>query len=129
MKAIVCQNSIGCIGDKGRLIWHCKAELQHFARLTSGCTLLVGYNTAQSLPTLKGRTLIVDLRDALLDTANIDWCIGGAKTYAKYAHLFTELHISTIIDNAQIGDTYLPTLNLLPNCKTFKYTFYDTKRI
>jgi len=54
----------------------------------------------------------------------IDWCIGGAKTYDKYAHLFTELHISTIVNDYQAGDTMMPKLlNLNPECRIFNYEF------
>ena len=54
---------------------------------------------------------------------DIDWCIGGKKTYEKYCHLFTELHISHINDN-QIGEIMFPDFkNLNPNCKIFNYYF------
>lgn len=125
MKAIICQNALGYIGLNNRLIWHCKEELQHFASLTAGSTLLVGYNTYQNLPTLKNRTVRTDPRDGYFeDLYLIDWCIGGRKTYEKYAHLFTELHISTITNNFDKGDTLMPTLaNLNKDCKIFNYEF------
>ena len=125
MKAIICKNAAGYIGDKGRLLWHCKDELKHFASLTAGSTLLVGYNTYQHLPILKNRTVRTDKRDGLFEDLHlIDWCIGGAKTYDKYAHLFTELHISTIVNDYQVGDTLMPKLlNLNPECKIFNYEF------
>ena len=125
MKAIICKNAVGSIGDKGRLLWHCKDELKHFASLTAGSTLLVGYNTYQQLPLLKGRKVRLDSSDGLFaDLESIDWCIGGQRTYNKYAHLFTELHISTIVNDFQVGDTLMPKLlNLNPECKIFNYQF------
>jgi len=125
MRAIICKNAAGYIGDKGRLLWHCKDELKHFASLTAGSTLLVGYNTYQHLPILKNRTVRADKRDGLFEDLHlIDWCIGGAKTYDKYAHLFTELHISTIVNDYQVGDTLMPKLeSLSPECKIFNYEF------
>lgn len=125
MKAIICQNALGYIGRDNRMLWHCKAELKHFAELTAGCMLLVGYNTYINLPALKNRVVRLDARDGLFeDAAMIDWCIGGAKTYEKYAHLFTELHISTIVDNFDRGDVSMPKLeNLNKNCKIFNYEF------
>jgi dihydrofolate reductase len=125
MKAIICQNALGYIGDKGRLLWHCKQELQHFAQLTANSQLLVGYNTYIKLPILRGRQVRLDACDGLFqDLHLIDWCIGGAKTYDKYAHLFTELHISTIVNDFQKGDTLMPKLeNLNPRCKIFNYEF------
>ena len=125
MKAIICKNAVGSIGDKGRLLWHCREELRHFASLTAGSALLVGYNTYQQLPILKNRTVRTDKRDGLFEDLHlIDWCIGGAKTYDKYAHLFTELHISTIVNDYQAGDTMMPKLlNLNPECRIFNYEF------
>lgn len=123
MKAILCQNAAGYIGDKGGLLWHCPDELQHFRNLTKGCTLLVGYNTAFALPELKNRRLVIDCRHALIDE-EIDWCIGGKKTYEKYAPFFTELHISTIENDYQIGDTPAPNWqHLNPNCIIYNYKF------
>jgi len=54
---------------------------------------------------------------------NVDWCIGGKKTYEKYAKYFTELHISHI-DNNDIGDIMFPDLrDLNKDCKIFNYHF------
>lgn len=126
MKAIICQNAAGYIGHNGGLLWQCKDDLQHFQRLTLGLTLLVGYNTYTSLPKLKNRTLIVDNRHALIDfeKQGIDWCIGGKETYEKYAPFFTELHISIIENDYQIGDTPAPNWqHLNPNCIIYHYKF------
>jgi len=118
---------LGYIGDKGKLLWHCKEELQHFARLTKDSTVLVGYKTHQNLPTLKNRTVHVDPRYGYFhDLDCIDWCIGGAKTYIKYAHLFTELHVSWIVDNYDIGDAYMPPfIGINKDCKVFNYEFNE----
>ncbi len=122
MRAIYSRNNAGFIGLNNELPWKCSADLKHFKDLTLGCKLLVGYNTSLKLPPLKNRELIVDTRE-IINTDDIDWCIGGSKTYEKYCHLFTELHISIINDNT-IGDTFYPTLiNLNPECKIFYYNF------
>lgn len=121
-KAIVAVNNLGFIGKGDKMLWHCKEDLQHFKKLTDGCKLLVGYRTAKELPPLKNRELIIDDR-LLYRCFNIDWCIGGKKTYEKYARYFTELHISHI-DNNEIGDVTFPDLTELnPNCKIFNYYF------
>ena len=122
MRAIIAKNNNGTIGLNNKLPWSCKDDLKHFKELTLNCKLLVGYNTASELPPLKNREIVVDSRD-LIDTSDIDWCIGGSKTYEKYCHLFTELHISQINDNT-IGDTLCPLLlNLNPKCKIIYYHF------
>lgn len=121
MKAIIAVNAFGYIGRSNKLIWKCKQDLIHFKSLTLNQTLIVGYNTSLELPKLKDRIVLIDERDKLIE--NADWCIGGRKTYEKYCHLFTELHISRI-ENYEIGDTLFPDLkNLSPNCKIFTYNF------
>lgn len=124
MKAIIAVNEEGYIGLNGGLPWKCKEDLLHFKELTMGSTLIVGYNTAQTLPKLTGRNLIVYDRNSPTDGFGDDtWCIGGKKTYETLCHLFTELHIS-IIDDHTIGDTKFPDLsNLSPDCKKFFYKF------
>jgi dihydrofolate reductase len=58
-----------------------------------------------------------------INTVHFDWCIGGKKTFEKYCHLFTELHISHINDNSD-GDILYPDFkNLNPDCKIFHYYF------
>ena len=73
---------------------------------------------------MKGREVVIDTRGLWNpDIEVIDWCIGGKKTYEKYAHMFTELHISHI-DNNYIGDVTFPDLSKLnSNCEIFNYMF------
>jgi len=121
MKAIIAVNTLGFIGKDGKLPWHCPADLQYFKVVTYGKSLLVGYNTLKTLPKLRGREIVVDKRDDLI--LDVDWCIGGRKTYEKYAPYFTELHISSIGD-ITIGDTTFPDLsNLNPDCKIIEHRF------
>lgn len=126
MKAIIAVNNLGYIGKNNALIWHCSDDLKHFKKLTEGQRLLAGYNTYYSLPPLKNRIVILDERGSFYH--DVDWCIGGAKTYEKYCHLFTELHISKI-DNNDVGDVLSPTFaNLNPNCKIYHYSFQENKK-
>lgn len=125
MKGIIAVNNLGYIGLNDSLPWRCREDLKHFKMMTSGSSVLVGYNTFNTLPPLEGREILLDIRDHMIPSA--DWCIGGKKTYEKYAHLFTELHISYINDNT-IGDTMFPDLkNLNPDCRVFKYNFEPNK--
>lgn len=123
LRAIIAHNELGYIGLNGDVPWRSSADLKHFKELTNGAKLLVGFNTANKLPPLKGREVIVDDRSVVIDLNSIDWCIGGKKTYEKYCHLFTELHIS-IINDTTVGDTTYPNLrNLNPECKIIYYNF------
>lgn len=121
MKAIIAVNNLGYIGKGNTMLWRSKDDFTHFKEKTMGCKLLVGYNTSLELPPLKGREVILDQRSIF--QKDVDWCIGGKKTYEKYCILFTELHISHI-DNNDIGDVMFPDLrNLNPDCKIFNYNF------
>ena len=121
MKAILAINNLGFIGLGDELLWHNSDDLKHFKGLTLNSRCLVGYRTAQALPSLKTRELVVDERGVF--NMSVDWCIGGKKTYEKYCPYFTELHISHIDDN-QIGDVTLPDFSRLnPECKIYNYNF------
>jgi dihydrofolate reductase len=148
MKAILAVNNLGFIGLNDALPWRNLEDFKHFKKLTMGGTLLVGYNTFQTLPPLKGRHVVVDTRKEEFDYLRAKdaeylkqfmsnelkmplwahgsgevWCIGGKKTYEKYAHMFTELHISHIDDNT-IGDTMFPDLSKLNrDCVVYNYHF------
>jgi len=130
MKGIIAVNNLGYIGLNKSLPWSPnKKDFKHFKEKTMGCTLLVGYNTYSTLPHLEGRSVLMDIRGDYMFNPElnvlekVDWCIGGKKTYEKFCHLFTELHISHINDNT-IGDTTFPDFrNLNPECKIFNYNF------
>ena len=123
LKAIVAVNNLGYIGKGNTMLWRSKDDFLHFKEKTMGCKLLVGYNTSLELPPLKGREVVIDPRGGYRELGTIDWCIGGKKTYEKYAPYFTELHISHINDNT-IGDTLFPDFTTLnPNCKIFNHNF------
>jgi len=125
MKAIIAINNLGYIGKENKLLWKSKDDLQHFKKLTDGQVCLVGWNTHLHLPPLPNRIVRLDKRDDLADISDVDWCIGGKKTYEKYAPFFTELHISHI-DNNDIGDVQFPYFRWLnPNCKIFNYHFNE----
>lgn len=122
MKAILAVNNLGFIGLKGGLPWRSSEDFKHFKRMTLGKRLLVGHNTFHTLPHLGDRVVVLDERPTL-EVNDIDWCVGGKKTYEKYAHLITELHISHINDNS-LGDTMFPDFSKLnPSCVIFNYYF------
>ena len=121
MRGIIAVNNLGYIGVNNELLWKSQQDMSHFVKMTLNQRLLVGHNTSLNLPKLKNREVIVDDRDE--EVTNVDWCIGGKKTYEKYAKYFTELHISHI-DNNDIGDIMFPDLrDLSKECKIFNYYF------
>ena len=121
MRAIIAVNNLGYTGLNNELLWKSQQDMSHFVKTTLNQRLLVGYNTSINLPKLKNREIVIDNREE--EVTNIDWCIGGKKTYEKYAKYFTELHISHI-DNNDIGDIMFPDLkDLNVECKIFNYYF------
>lgn len=131
MIAIIAVNNLGFIGKDNELMWQCSEDLKHFKAMRQGKTMLVGHNTWLELPGFLKvhKDMVVDLRGALHRDYNHEniLCIGGKRTYEKYSHLFTELHISHINDD-QIGDCTFPDLaNLNPDCKIFNYHFETNK--
>lgn len=139
MKAIIAVNNLGFIGKDNKLFWRSKEDLQHFKKLTENKILLCGYNTYCTLPNvvLDRTTVFLDTRgeekhgivlpDSDSNVIEDIWCIGGKKTYEKYASDFTELHISHI-NHSGIGDCMFPDLrNLNPDCKIFNYHFEASK--
>jgi len=121
MKGIIAVNNLGYIGLDNQLLWKSSGDMSHFIKLTLNKRLIVGYNTFSSLPILKNREVILDKRDSFI--LDVDFCIGGKKTYEKYCPYFTELHISHI-DNNDIGDIMFPDFrNLNPDCEIFNYNF------
>ena len=58
MELIVALDKKNGIGNNGKLPWYCSEELKLFKNITQNSTLVVGYNTAKTLPKLKGRKII-----------------------------------------------------------------------
>ena len=115
MKAIIAINNLGWIGKDGKLPWKCSEDLKHFKKLTTGCTLLVGYKTSLNLPPLSDREIVVyDRNRPIEDYLHIDWCIGGKSIYELFCPYFTELHASLINDET-VGDVYKPDFDNLPD--------------
>jgi dihydrofolate reductase len=119
----------GVIGAGNRLLWHIPEDMQFFRRTTTGCPVIMGRRTWDSLPQrfrpLPGRRNIVVTRQD-------DWCaegaesassiesalalagdvervfvIGGAELYAAAMPVADEL-LLTRIDRDFEGDRHFP---------------------
>lgn len=121
----------GVIGHNNALPWHLPEDLAHFKRHTSGCPVLMGRKTWDSLPArfrpLPGRRNLVltrqpgwaadgaercdSLDDALARCADAPevWVIGGAQLYAQ-ALPHAQRVVVTEIGQAFEGDAYAPEL-------------------
>lgn len=121
----------GVIGKDGVMPWHLPEDLAHFKQLTSGCPVIMGRKTWDSLPIkfrpLPGRTNIVitrnddwqaegaqragSLEDALAQAGDVSaiWVIGGAQIYAQAEPLATRAEVTEIAQDFE-GDAHAPTL-------------------
>lgn len=121
------------IGRGGELLWHERADQQHFRAVTMGCPVIMGRKTWDSLPPkfrpLPGRRNVVvtanaawrapgaepahSLAAALTLVADADkaFVIGGGELYAAALPLADELvltEIDTVFDGA---DTFFPAID------------------
>ena len=121
----------GVIGHNNTLPWHLPEDLAHFKQHTTGCPVVMGRKTWDSLPAkfkpLPGRTNVVlsrnehwqengclrfsDLNEALqhLTIQPEVWVIGGAQIYAQALPLAQRV-VVTEIDADFVGDAFAPTL-------------------
>ena len=125
----------GVIGRDGGLPWHLPEDLAHFKHMTTGCPVIMGRKTWDSLPArfrpLPGRMNLVvtrqtdwpadgartcaSLSQALEQLAHHDpapadvWVIGGAQLYALALPLAHRV-VATELDVDAVGDTHAPHL-------------------
>ncbi len=122
----------GTIGKNGAMPWHLPEDLAHFKRLTSGCPVIMGRKTWDSLPErfrpLPGRRNIVvtrqqdwsqngvqrapSLRDALQmceHGGGTAWVMGGAEIYAQALPLADRVEVTEIAQDFD-GDAFAPVL-------------------
>ena len=121
----------GVIGKDGQMPWHLPEDLAHFKQLTSGCPVIMGRKTWDSLPPrfrpLPGRSNIVITRNEnwnekgvhsatslgkalqFCESSPIVWVIGGAQIYAQALPLAHAVEV-TEIERDYAGDAYAPAL-------------------
>jgi dihydrofolate reductase len=126
---IVAMSANGVIGDKGKVPWHIREDLQRFKRLTMGHPIIMGRKTYESIgKPLPGRTNIVLTRspnftappEVLTFTdlgAALDHCrgqnhdyafiIGGSNIYQLALPLADKLFVAEVHRHVN-GDTRFP---------------------
>ena len=118
----------GVIGDKNKLLWHIREDLQHFKAMTTGHPVVMGRKTYESLGRpLPGRRNVVISRQELtiagsqtvhsLDEAlalfgpdEEVFIIGGAQIYAAALPLANRFYL-TRVEHPYEGDTRFPDWN------------------
>jgi dihydrofolate reductase len=128
------------IGRDNALPWHLPEDLQHFRRQTTGCPVLMGRRTWESLPPrfrpLPGRINVVltrqpdwqaagALRAASLDEAlrQLDghdrvFVIGGAQLYAEALPYADRLVLTELDLEVEGGDAFFPEIPQQHWCET-----------
>ena len=117
------------IGKDGKLPWHHSADLKFFKETTTGNAVVMGSNTwraigrplpdrlnvvltrSGNLDTPAGVMKLAE-RDEVLDLAkylNRDvYIIGGAKTYVEFADVIDKWIVTTVPDDVEDADTFMP---------------------
>jgi dihydrofolate reductase len=121
------------IGLNGAMPWHIPAELQHFKRLTTGCPVIMGRKTWDSIllslgKPLPGRQSIVVTHNpawqavgatavhsveqaiAACGDEPLAWVIGGAQVYAQAMPFVTQCHVTEIQASFE-GDAWFEALD------------------
>lgn len=119
------------IGKGGDLIWHLSNDLKHFKEVTSGHTVIMGYNTYASLPNKKPlpnrRNIIISSRlneapegfelasnilGAMKMVFNEEevFIIGGGMIYEQFLPMADKLYLTQINKDFN-ADTFFPIIN------------------
>ncbi len=105
------------LGLNGELPWKKPDDLRMFSKMTENSVVIVGKRTAEKLPELPNRTVVVwegkedpeDLIARLVQQGiRVAWLCGGAYTYEKFAHLVNGNKIINFIDYEGEYDTVFP---------------------
>lgn len=101
IEAIIAIGDNGEVGLNSQLPWpHNSEDLKWFKEITMGKVGIVGKNTADTLPNLPGRTLIVPDRDETPEDLIAVYpdliVIGGPKTYKQWEPYIDRYYIARI---------------------------------
>lgn len=135
MQAIVAVSENWGIGKDNQLLFHLKADLQRFKKLTTGHTVVMGRKTLESLPGKKGlpgrRNIVLTTRpdftaprtetvcnplQAVFSCGAEDFCIGGESVYRALLPACDKVYVTKIYANAD-ADAFFPNLNEDPAWK------------
>ena len=129
---IVATSENNVIGSGNDIPWYIPEDLEHFKKLTTGNTVIMGRKTYESLPKeyrplpnrinivitrdksyqAKGCLVVNSLEDALRKADNDKeiFIIGGGQIYREGLKFAERIYLTKIHKNIE-GDTYFPKLN------------------
>ena len=128
VRMVWAQSADGVIGVDGALPWRLPEDQRMFRALTSGCTVVMGRRTWESLPprfrplpdrrnvvlssTLRtapaGAEVVRSVGEALASAHDV-WVIGGGAVYSAFLPYADEV-VVTEVDARAPGDTWAPPL-------------------
>lgn len=141
------------IGKNGRIPWHLPDDIQHFKRITSGHTIVMGRKTFESIgrPLPQRRNIVLTSSTTLAspgvevvhhkdDVLALDdvFIIGGESVYRQFLELAQWLYITEIALEID-GDAFFPAWDhqsftlvsaqpgILNEQNTLPHTFYTYK--
>nr|WP_297654385.1 dihydrofolate reductase [uncultured Prevotella sp.] len=124
---IACIAKNGAIGLNNQLLYHLRADMEHFKALTMGHTIVMGRKTYESLPNgalphrlnvvisqhtehIEGCVVCHTLEKALSQAEQL-YIIGGASIYRATLPLADHLYLTIVDDEPKVADTYFPAIN------------------
>ena len=134
----------GVIGNRGKLPWHFKKDLERFKSLTMGHYVVFGRKTFESLEKeLEGRKIIVltlnknfqksgiivkhsveEIVNNYLQSKEICFIAGGEEIYKEFLP-FCDIIFLSIIDKEFSGDKFFPTFEMNKFEKLFSEKVID----
>ena len=134
LKIIACVDKAMGLGYKNQLLYHIKADMEHFRNITIGGTVVMGYNTYLSLPNgaLPYRNNVVLSRNHDINDPNVTvirnkkalmayfireyldidsvWIIGGASIYEQFIDDCDKIYL-TVVDDFKKADVFFPPID------------------
>lgn len=119
----------GAIGVKGELPWHISEDLKYFRRQTTGCPVIMGRTTYDSIgrPLPGRRNIVLTSRPGLPETvcavsspeqafeaaepAERCFVIGGAKLYAQLIGSVDKLYLTRVHTTVPDADAFFPAVD------------------
>lgn len=132
------------IGKENKLLVHDKVDLKHFKETTMGKFCVVGRKTAELLPNLQDRQLIILSSQSAVSTYQVlPWfvysdvytmldhfhkanliVIGGESVYNRMI-LFTDIIHLTVFNYEMEGDKHFPYIDMNEFAETRRHVYND----
>jgi Dihydrofolate reductase len=133
MNLIACVGKNNELGFQGDLIWKIPEDMEMFRELTTGCTVVMGFKTWESLqqkfrPLPNRRNIVLTSKDITSTHSDVDfyhskeevlhniagdekvWIIGGAQIYKLFLPEVQVIHLTVVNDDYPEADVYFPKL-------------------